>query len=218
MDPAPPQLKELLDLVAKNREASCQEILDAAQKQAADILWRAEESARKRENRAKTDEEGNRTRVLEAARAQQETELRQYRLNRTRTVLATGRELLIETLRARWQDPAHRSRWLGFLVDRANRLLPVGNWQVIHPEAWSVAELQPFAVRLQATAADEMRFLADLEIEAGLRIGCRGAWVDGTIAGITANREEIDAMLLALLEGGMGGVVSERCAGENLGG
>ncbi len=199
--PAPPQLNELLDLVEKNREASCNDILEAAQKEAADILWRAEESARVRENRAKAAEEANRTRVLEAARAHQETELRQYRLNRTGKLLTEGRKRLIEALRARWRDPAHRGHWLGFLVDRANRLLPVGNWSVIHPAAWEVAELHPFVARLQATAADEIRFEADQAIEAGLRIACRGAVVDGTIIGILANREEIDALLLAMLEG-----------------
>lgn len=195
-----PQLRELLDLVTQNRDAACQEILDAAHRQAGEIVWNAEEAARKREREAVAREQGNRAWELEAARAAQETGLRQQRLNRTRDLLVRGRELLTASLLARWWDPAGRMLWLGFVVERANRFLPVGGWEVVHPEGWEVAELKPFLARLQATEADEVRFRLDAEIRAGLRIGCQGAWVDGTIAGITARGEEIDAMLLAMLE------------------
>ena len=194
------QKQALLDLLEQGWKEACRTTLDQANKQAEEIVKTAEEEARQRKKAAQAAEQWRRARVLEATQAQQATELRQLRLNNTKTLLEKGFVLLEQALVQCWQNEANRRRWLLFLLDRAHLLLPEGNWEVIHPTGWNPQEIKEIGDTMATRDTPSLTFRAETSLTAGVRMGCRGAWVDGTLHGITANRQEIEAMLLALLE------------------
>lgn len=193
-------LRALLHLVENHRQAECQTILEQAKQEAERIIKTAEQVAARRKSAAEAAARSRMEKTLAAVRAQHATEIRQHRLNQTRDQLQRGFQQLQSALQQGWAEPARRMQWLVFLVDQANRFLPVGTWQIQHPQDWDPGEVAHLKIQMQATEADAPVFEADADITAGLRIGCRGAWVDGTVQGILKDRSGVEAILLALLE------------------
>ena len=189
----------LLDLVANDRAAQCAAIDAQAAAQAAELLARARRQSRERAHEALAEERRRAKAALEAAQAELATQRRVHAQRRLEALLAQGWQRLPAVLRARWQHADARAAWVRVVLDRARAHLPVGVWTLSTAADWPSEErarcLQPLAQALGATP----QWQADARIEAGLRVAAGGNVIDGTLAGLLADREEIGGCLVGLL-------------------
>lgn len=197
-------LESLLALVEKKRLEQENLLLDQAKTEAREIVRLAHRQAKSRMGEAIGLERRRMEQALKSAQAQLETELRTHSMQVANRLLLKGRELLEQTLLEFWQTPTTRQTWLTALARRAVAFLPVGEWELVFPMAMDVTELTVVeAVMRQAGLSPSLCGLnarGDENLLAGVRMGCQGAWVDGTLAGLVANRAAIDALLLAILQ------------------
>lgn len=187
-----PSLQRLLQRITQHQETACQEILAAAEQQAAELVATATAEAKQRKERAKKVAKQQWNATIASRQARQATEKRLNQLRQTQTVLDQGWQMLLEALHQRWHQAEARALWVAMLVQRAEQLFTTDGWTVIHPPSWQPAEL--------GNTNRETTFQADATLTAGLRIGSQGAWLDGTIEGMVANRQELSALLLAQLQ------------------
>jgi hypothetical protein len=78
----------------------------------------------------------------------------------------------------------------------ARARMPQGPWRIVHAPDWPPAERQACLAEVGATPAFEV----DPAIVAGLKIVAQGNVVDGTLAGLLADRAEFESRALRLLE------------------
>jgi hypothetical protein len=135
-----------------------------------------------------------------AARARLATRRRLYEQQRASALLAAGLARLPGVLRDAWRDDALRAEWVDAVVASALSALPRTAWRIAHPQAWPAAERDAVAARLAQALAPPPSFAEDAAIDAGMRISAGGNVIDGTLAGIVADRGAIGARLLGLLE------------------
>ncbi len=185
-------LRLLVQRITRHQQEACQQILETARLEADDIIALAEAEAKRREALVTEAEEGRLAETEATLRARQATEVRQHRLHQTQAMLEQGWTLLLAQLTQRWADAGQRALWLATLRQRAEQTLAPGDWSVHHPPAWNPAEW--------GASSAAVAFHPDEHLTAGLRIGCRGAWLDGSLQGMMANRRELSARLLAQLE------------------
>ncbi|MEO5353000.1 MAG: hypothetical protein H7835_07285 [Magnetococcus sp. XQGC-1] len=185
-------LQRLLLQIARHRDESCQQILQAANAQAAEWIASAKAEAKRRVSIAKKAEKERLAEAQATLKARQATELRQQQLRQTQAMLEQGWTLLLESVTRHWEQPELRAIWLSNLAQRAAQLFANGTWTIRHPPQWHPQEW--------GTLHPESRFQADPDLTAGLCIGCQGAWLDGSLQGMMANRQALSALLLAQLE------------------
>lgn len=195
--------ERLLVLVTQHQNQRCQQILQEAGQQAKVMIETAKRTAKQQIEHALKTEEIRRETALKNVRAQYASELRHSRLSRTRDLLDRGWILFASALLKRWQEPETRREWLVSLIHQSTRLLPVASWFIEHPPQWDSNEWLILHTQLYPDGQEKPLFKSDTQIQAGLRVGCRGAWLDGTQNGIMANRQEIEAQLLARLQSGL---------------
>ena len=184
-------LQRIVQHITQQQEETCQQILAEAHATADQIIATAEAEAARRTAVAQEAEERRLAEAQATMQARQATEGRQHRLQQTQAVLEQGWTLLLEQLAQRWACTEHRALWLAMLVRQAQQTFSYGDWTVQHPPAWDPVELR--------VLHPDPRFDSDPHLTAGLRIGCRGAWLDGSVQGMMANRRELTALLLAQL-------------------
>jgi hypothetical protein len=115
-------------------------------------------------------------------------------------LLREAAKRLPDELARRWRDPQARARWAGAMLAHAAALLTDGDWEIRHPSDWPAAEREVAARRLAPVSRLAVRFTADPEIRAGLQIHAGHNVVDGSVAGLLADRAAIEARLLSRLE------------------
>jgi hypothetical protein len=197
----------LLDLVEQDRRAQCAAILQEAQADAAARLAQARSEARARVREAFAEERQRAQTRLDAARATLQTRLRLHEQRHASAWLSLGWQRLPQALRERWRDQTARGLWVQAALAAARRVLPAGPWRIVHAEGWPVTEREALTARLREELGSAPVFTLDAALDAGLRIGANGNRVDATLAGLTAERDEIGARLLALLGDDAGGHV-----------
>jgi hypothetical protein len=135
---------------------------------------------------------------IAAAQARLQTHRRLHAQRRAAALLGAGWERLPGVLLERWLDPHSRQAWIGRVVAEAGGALR-GQWRIAHPADWPEGERDALrsAVASEGTAP---QLEADRTIAAGLRIAAGGNVIDGTIAGLLADRAEIGARLLWHME------------------
>ena len=188
----------LLALVEGDRQAKCDAVLAEANQRARALLAQAHADARAQVRAAFAEERARAAAAVAAARARLATRRRLYAQQRAAALLAAGLARLPGVLRDAWRDEALRAAWVDAVVASALSALPRNAWRIAHAPGWSAAEQQAVAARL--APADRPAFAADAAIDAGMRISAGGNVIDGTLAGIVADRATIGARLLGLLE------------------
>lgn len=191
-------LAEMLKLVADTSRHECEAVLATAGQEARELLGAAHRAARRRMHDNVLEIRQVMRRELDQAQAALETARRQHQQRCDFTLLDASWPLLREALARRWQDTAARQVWVESLVRQARRALPAAAWQVHHPAGWSDAERAQLAAQLSA-AGITGRFAVDGMASAGLRVCADGACLDGTAEGILADRDAIQARMLAKL-------------------
>lgn len=190
-------LRQLLDLVENNRDQRCREIIAEARREGARLVAEAHRLSRGRMADTVRQERAREQQDLRAARARQDAELRRQRLGSVGHLLADATPHLVTALQDRWQNPEQRRQWLALTAATARERLPGQAWEVSHPWDWDPAEWHQAVVGAEL---GEVQFMGDKAITAGVRICCRGTCVEGTLAGLTVDRQGIEALFLAILD------------------
>jgi len=192
--------RALLDLVEAHRAGRCKELLAAAEARASAIQKDAWREARARLHTALAQERERATREIALVQAQRNTRQRQHRQREANALLREAVTRLPDELARRWHDPQARARWTEAIIAHAAALLPDGEWEIRHPSDWPAAERERAARALASRTRGAVRFAPDPAVRAGLRIHAGHNVVDGSDAGLLADRAAIAARLLAHLE------------------
>ena len=194
------QTQALLALVEADRARKCDAILDEARARAAALRAEAHADARRRMRAAFVEERARRDERVAAARANLQTRRRLALQRRAAALLAEGWRCLPAALTRRWRDPAARRQWVEGVVASARARLPPSGWRITHAPDWPAAERDELARELAVALGSAPELIVDANAGAGLRIAAGGNVMDGTLAGLLADRAEIGARLLQLLE------------------
>ena len=201
----------LLDLVEGERRTRSETLLAEAQGRAEVLVAQAHADARARIREAHAEERQRAQARIAAARANLQTRRRLHEQRRSTALLALGWQRLPSALRERWRDAASRRLWVDAVLTEAVRVLPRVPWRIVHGPGWAEPERQAVTSRLErradvgpdpaaVQALSAVAWRADAGIEAGLRVEAGGNVVDGTLAGLVSDRDEIGARLLRQLE------------------
>ncbi len=191
----------LLDLVEDDRRVRCEAIAAEAHGRRRAALDEAHREARERMRTAFEEERKRAAERLAAARAKLATHRRHAEQRRAAALLEAGLARLPATLERRWRAAATRAAWIDAIALRACEVLPRSGWRIAHPVTWPASEQRTLAARVSAVTGTAPDFLPDARISAGLRVTAAGIVVDGTLAGLTADRSVVGARLLGVLEG-----------------
>ena len=194
------QTQALLALVDADRARRCDTILEEARGRVAALLGAAHADARRQMREAFGEERARRLERIAAARANLQTRQRLGEQQRASAFLAAGWQRLHDELLRRWCDPEARRAWVANVAADAGRLLPRAEWRITHAPDWPAAERDAIAAELAPARAVALSFIADAAIDAGLKIAALGNVIDGTLAGLLADRAEIGARLLHLVD------------------
>jgi hypothetical protein len=192
--------RALLDLVEAHRAERCKELLAGAEASARAIRKDAWREAKARLHAALTQERERATHEIALAQAQLHTRQRQHRQRAANALLREAANRLPDELARCWRDPRARARWAEAILAHAAALLPDGDWEIRHPSDWPAAERERAVSALARPPRGAVRFTPDPEIPSGLRIHAGHNVVDGSAAGLLADRAAIEARLLARLE------------------
>ena len=166
---------------------------------AAGLIQNAHRRAREH-MRHRIQRERRRTRLAEqSAEARLATKKRVAAHARTNTLIEAARELMPQALQDRWTNTDSRQDWCKALLQQTYRSLQGPEILVEHPEDWDQDERRVFLNKVQQHFGKPPRAKADAGLPAGLRIFSGNAWLDGSITGLLAQQDRIDAQLAALL-------------------
>ena len=190
----------LLDLVEADRVQQCGQVLGDAKARADAVHAQAHADARSRMRLAFEDQRQRRREQIAAAQARLATQRRLHEQQRTAALLRLAWDQLPGELLALWQQPASRAAWIGHVLASARARMPRGSWHLVHAPAWPAEEQHALAQTLVAESGAAPMFDADATITAGLKVLANGNAIDGTLAGLLADRPAIEARLLRQLE------------------
>jgi hypothetical protein len=192
----------LIDLVEADRARQCDAILSEAKGRADAVRRQAHADARARVREAFAQERARLGAAVTAAQAQLQTHRRLHEQRRAAGLLDLAAQRLPQALAARWRDEPGRAAWVDRVVAAARAALGAGAWTVVHAPGWPAGERESLAGALRAAAGGQADFVEDASLGAGLKVVASGNVVDGTVAGLLADRDAIGARLLHLLENG----------------
>ncbi len=196
------QARGLLDLVEADRARRCAQILGDENSRAAALLSQAHADARVRMRQAFAEQRLQRRERIAAAQARLATQRRLHEQQRNAALLRLAWQQLPGELLALWQRPDARAAWVARVLQTARACMPRASWHIVHAPDWPASERQALAQQLAAEPGTAPAFEADPAISAGLKIVANGNVIDGTLAGLLADRTAIEARLLRRLEGG----------------
>lgn len=198
--PAHAQADALIEEMAQRVRQLRGELLAAAEQEAQQIRRRARTKARQRLRRAIADMRAAEGRRLQQLQAELETAGRQQDWARAQQSLAVAWPRLAAALQARWDDRAARARWIAAQLALARARLPGRDWTVHHPGSCDAGECDALRAALARQGVEGVTLRADEHLGAGLVIEVGGARLDGSPAALLADRVQVEAALLALLE------------------
>ena len=194
------QVQSVLEALGTQQDSRCREIESAAARKAEQLLNETRHRMRERVHRAVTEERQRRETALLESRHRIETARRRRVQARYRDFLQDAMPLLQAELEQCWQDTETRQSWCEMLLGEAADRLPGERWTIEHPEDWSGSETQWLARAFAARDLPKPAFVADAEIAAGLRVRLGSACLDATLEGLLADRDAVEARLLAAWE------------------
>lgn len=194
------QTRALLDLVETDRARRCAELLGASRGRAEALLAQAHAQARARMRRAFAEQRQRHHERMADAQARLATQRRLHEQQRNAALLRLAWQQLPAALLARWRQPAAREAWITQVLACAQARLPREPWRIVHAPDWPLAEQAARVPALTASSGSAPRFEADASIPAGLKVMASGNVIDGTQAGLLADRPAIEARLLREME------------------
>jgi len=194
------RVQALLDVVEADRQRRCEAIRRDAEQSAAATRASARNEALQRLRLAFANERELRDQRLGAAQAKLQTHRRLHDQRRAAALLEAGWQRLPEILCRRWNAEQSRQQWVDRVVFEARAALRPGSWRITHAEPWPAEERERVVQALTGDGSAPPQFLADASIRAGLKIARETNVIDGTLAGLLADRIDIAARLLRHME------------------
>lgn len=191
------QLQQLLGLVEQYRQERCAEILDKGREQGDEVVRRAFHEARTRMHQAVLALRAHMGQQIASAEAQLQTRNRQRRQEADQQLLLQGWQQLHQVLLQRWQNSTTRAAWVEKVFNEATERLTRCAWEIEYCEDWPPAEVDALCVRIDGYTGQRPACKPQADIQAGVRICAAGACLDGTAAGLLADRSRIESLLLA---------------------
>jgi len=191
------QVLRLLDIVQAYQHQQCETQLKQAENESRAIIRQAYQRAR---SNIHEDIQLTRQHIrdsMAAARARQHTVVMQQRHAAALSFLEKCWVELERSLQDRWQQPQCRREWVVKILSTATGVMPAGEWQVAHPEDWRTQEQDELARQAQAMPGVNLQFNPEPGLVAGIRITADGTSIDGSLAGLMADRTAIEALILA---------------------
>ncbi len=198
------QEQALLDVVEAYRSAECKRLRAEAEVEAAGLLLEARREARRRVHRAAQRERERAAVRIRTAQAELNTRRREHQQRLGWALLEVALGQLEQALLERWGQAGTRRLWIEATLERALTRLPSGPWVVRHPLGWPEAERTAFHRSLVSKSQDRgVDFQPDEAVRAGLIISSDGTSLDASVQGLFADREAIEAELLAYMAEGV---------------
>ena len=194
-------MQALLDLVETDRSCTCNAVLGEARERATAMLAAAHAQARARMRQAFGEERERREIRLAEAQARLQTHRRLHDQRHAAALLAAGWKRLPDALIVRWRQSEARRAWVEGVVAQARVALPRTPWRIVHAGGWPEDERAALAAALAGQLDAAPQLVPDEALRAGLKVAAGGNVVDGTLAGLLADRAEAGAKLLHHLEG-----------------
>jgi vacuolar-type H+-ATPase subunit E/Vma4 len=194
------QVQRLRDALRRQQEARCREIIATAERKAKLAIRDSRQKLHERQRQAVGEERQRRAHELLIAKSRVETLERRRAFARHEEVLKDAQPLLVEALENRWSDSGQRLAWCNMIVAEAVASLMGPDWVVEHPANLAQGDRDAIANRVRQSRGESPRFVACQDITSGLRIRTTAACLDGTIAGLLGDREDVEAQLLAAWE------------------
>lgn len=193
-------LEALLRHIERERDRRREEILDAAREQATELVRESLRKARARVQETIDEQRRECDSRVRAARAGEESRLRRRQHEVVRSLLDEAWPVLQTQLVRRWQRSEGRRAWLAMTLASAARHLPAGTWKIEHPGDPLPGESEsPLADLYRQRSDVELEWVANDELEAGLRIRVNRASLDTTTAALLGQRSEAEGLLLGQL-------------------
>lgn len=193
-------LATLLDVVTRDSEARCAEILGAARVEAEALRAESMREARQSLSTALRAERAGAAARIDAAQAQLEAAQRGAAQRQAAVALTAAEALLPAALQAVWQDPPRRRQWLQHALRCAAQSLPRGAWQIRHAPDLGADDKAWLQKRLDELGVTGASLEAESGIVAGIEIQAGTARLEATPAGLLADRAWVHGRLLQLLE------------------
>jgi len=193
------QVYSLLARMHEARDDGCRRLREAAEAQAGEIVADAQRRARQRVKEAVIEKRRQVAEHFRRARVELETSRRAERFAALRLQLQEGIAALPAALAARWADPAARQQWCRQVLDGAATALRPGKWAITVAAGLAPDERATLAAAAAALAREPVEVREDAGIEAGLVVEHDGARYDGTVRGVMADHNGVQAALLAEL-------------------
>lgn len=187
-------------LIEESAQAQCRAIDAETEAEIHAIVRQAHKEAREKVHRAVERERRQEREREERLRAELDTHDRQHLLETTTHTLARGWQQLDEMLVALWQAHECRSEWIRSLIEHAQHKLPHVQWRIEHPEFLADDIKAEWDETIRQHTGHAPDWQASAQIRAGLRIVAAGVYMDGTLAGLLADRQTLEARLLDHIE------------------
>jgi hypothetical protein len=195
MNPSDPE-RALLELVEADRVERCTAIGREADDAAQALLRDARKSARGRVGEAMKVERRRLHERLAALDAALATETRLHEQRRLRALLDEAWGRLPAAIEARWRDSGGRRQWTRQILDGARSELERGDCSLRYAPGWPDDERDAAIAELAAAGFPVVTCTQDSAMRAGLQVRSRGNVLDGTLAGLLADRNAIGARTL----------------------
>jgi vacuolar-type H+-ATPase subunit E/Vma4 len=190
------QLRSMMEYLRRYEVEQIEAQLDESHRTADEIIRSAHRRARERMRTRFQRERRRLTEAEQSAAARVATQRRLAKHARINNLIEDAWDLLPEALEKRWADGKARSEWCEMLLRQALRSLPGPEILVEHPQDWASQERQGFLERIQTNYGRLPEARAVTTLRAGLRIHSDHACLDGSVAGLLAQRRRVEAELL----------------------
>lgn len=195
------QVQSMLEQLRRHEAREIRLILDDSHRIAAEIRRDAHRQAREEMHRRIERERQLMRQTKQTAAARLATRRRLAAHARVNARIAAAWKLLPDAMARRWADAAERRKWCDMLLEEAFRTLQGPNILVEYPAGWNSKELDALLEKIRRKFNHQPEARADSSLAAGLRIHSGNAWLDGSVAGLLAQRSRIESQLLVELAG-----------------
>lgn len=188
----------LLRLLEESGETQCAELRARAAEKIGAIKRQAYAQARQRVRNAVAEERARIKQEVGRVEAEVASDLRRRGLRHDARLVESGRELLAQVLRRRWEDPEARQAWLGQTLEVCQRVVMGRDWVMRCPPHWPEDERRQAVALAEKQAGVALEIKDDADLAEGFQVQCRGVVVDLTVPGLLADQAAIEGALLQI--------------------
>jgi hypothetical protein len=187
----------LLQRVTEDRDRRCAMLRAAADAQAQQIVRSAHTEARQNVSQAVIQERTRMELGMRQATARADIEARRRERLQSRELIGQMWARITDVLERRWQEPDTRRAWIDAALTQATSVLAGRPWFIEGGPDWTEEQRAELILRAGARGARSVQWSRQAAMTAGFRIRSGNVCIDATVPGLLAQRDAIEAALLA---------------------